>query len=217
MSIKHRLIDMPVRKPPEGVHVRARLATGAALLAAVGIFVGVFLATHSLLWSPALAAVTALGLYLMIDSRRPYQVRDDRYAEDAERKMADVLRAVRDIRRQARGVASPIAKRLLKQACDQVPELLARVKAHSPDSLYSSASQIGAHLTSLNGVLTQYLDIQRNPTFYSEPAALLRGGEAAFQRFAEFTLESLRLVNAGDIAQYQVNLETVVPPKLPQR
>jgi len=196
--------------------VRGRVATGAALLAAVGIFAGVFLVTRSLLWSPVLAALGAVGLYLMIDSRRPHEVNDDEYEADADKKMEAALRVVRDIRRTSREVLSPTAKHLLQQSCDQVPELLERVKARSPNSLYSSASQLGAHLTSLSGVLTQYLDIQRNPAFYTEPAALLSGGEAAFDRFAQFTLDSLRLVNAGDIAQYQASLETVAPPKLPQ-
>jgi hypothetical protein len=186
------------------------------LLAAVGIFVGVFVVTHSLLWSPVLAALGAVGVYLMIDSRRPHQVSDDEYEADAEKKMEAALKVVREIRRNSRDVASPTAKHLLQQACDYVPELLDRVKARSPNSLYSSASQLGAHLTSLSGVLTQYLDIQRNPTFYTDPAALLSGGEAAFGRFAEFTIDSLRLVNAGELAQYQANLETVAPPKLPQ-
>jgi len=195
--------------------VRGKLATGLALVAAVGIFVGVFAVTGSLLWSPLLAAAGAVGLYLMVDSRRPSEVHDDEYEADADKKMEAALRTVREIRRAAKDVASPTAKHLLQQACDQAPELLARVKARSPNSLYSSASQLGAHLTSLNGVLTQYLDIQRNPAFYTEPAVLLSGGEAAFDRFAQFTLDSLRLVNSGDIAQYQANLETVAPPKLP--
>jgi 5-bromo-4-chloroindolyl phosphate hydrolysis protein len=195
--------------------VRSKLATGVALVAAVGIFLAVFLVTRSLLWSPLLAAAGAVGLYLMVDSRRPSQVSDDEYAADAENKMDDALRTVREIRRSLRDVSSPTARHLLQQACDQVPELLARVKARSPNSLYSSASQLGVHLTSLSGVLTQYLDIQKNPSFYTNPAALLSGGEAAFDRFAQFTLDSLRLVNSGDIAQYQANLETVAPPKLP--
>jgi hypothetical protein len=195
--------------------VRGRLAAGVALVAAVAVFAGLFAVTRSLLWSPVLAAAAALGLYLMIDSRRPHEVSDDEYEADADRKVEEALRVVREIRKQIMNVASPSARHLLQQSCDYVPELLQRVKTRSPNSLYSSASQIGAHVTSLSGVLTQYLDIQRNPTFYTNPAALIQGGETAFQRFAEFTVDSLRLVNSGDIAQYQANLETVAPPKLP--
>ena len=195
--------------------MRGRVATGAALVTAVAVFAGVFAVTGSLLWSPVLAAAAAFGLYLMIDSRRPHEVSDDEYEADADRKVEEALRVLREIRKQIKDVQSPSVRNLLQQSCDYVPELLARVKKSSPNGLYSSASQIGAHVSSLSGVLTQYLDIQRNPTFYSNPAALMHGGETAFQRFTEFTVDSLRLVNSGDIAQYQANLETVAPPKLP--
>jgi hypothetical protein len=97
-----------------------------------------------------------------------------------------------------------------------VPELLDRVRANSPNSLYSSASHIGGHLASLTGAVRQYLDIQRKPALYAEPAALLRSGEEAFRRFTEFAFDSVRLVNQGDIAAYRANLETVAPPKLPE-
>lgn len=195
--------------------MRGRIAAGVALVTAVAVFAGVFAVTRSLLWSPILAGAAALGLYLMVDSRRPNEVSDDEYEADADRKVEEALRAIREIRKQIKSVQSPSARNLLQQSCDYVPELLDRVKKRSPNSLYSSASQMSAHVTSLAGVVTQYLDIQRNPTFYTNPAALMHGGETAFQRFAEFTVDSLRLVNSGDIAQYQANLETVAPPKLP--
>ena len=122
-----------------------------------------FAVTGSLLWSPLLAALAALGLYLMLDDRTPNQVRDDDYAQDADRKVEEVLRTVREIRGSPARSLSPSAKHSLQQACDYVPELLTRVRQTSPNSLYSSASQLGAHLTSLAGVVDQYLDIQRKP------------------------------------------------------
>jgi hypothetical protein len=196
--------------------VRHRLATPLSLLVAVAVFTVMYLITGSLLASPVLAAVAALGAYLMLDDRTPVQVSDDRYEQDAERKVDEALEVIGDIRKRLKEVASPGAKHSLQQACDTVPELLSRVKATSPSSLYSSASQLSAHLSSLSGVLVQYLDIQRKPAFYHNPADLLHGGEQAFARFAEFSLDSVRLVNSGNLAQYQANLETVAPPKLPQ-
>lgn len=193
-----------------------RVATPLALLVAIGVFGGLFHVTGSLLWSPLLAALSALGVYLMLDSRTASEVRDDEYGADADRKVDEVVRAAKEVRKLSRDVASPSVKHLLQQAAEFVPELLDRVRATSPNSLYSSASQLGAHLQSLLGVVRQYLDIQRNPTFYDDPAALLAGGEQAVQRFTEFTIDSLRLVNQGDLAQYQANLQTVAPPKLPQ-
>jgi hypothetical protein len=193
-----------------------RVAAPLALLVAVGSFAGLFAVTRSLLWSSLLAAVAAIGVYLMLDSRTAAQVRDDEYDDDAGRKADEVRQAVKELRKLSRDVASPSVKHSLQQSAEYVPELLDRIQATSPNSLFSSASQLGAHVQSLLGVVRQYLDIQRNPAFYDDPAALLAGGEQAVQRFTEFTIDSLRLVNQGDLAQYQANLQTVAPPKLPQ-
>jgi hypothetical protein len=195
--------------------LRVKLATSVALVSAVAIFAGVFLLTGSLLWSPLVAAVGALGVYLMVDARTTRQVESDTYAEDAERKVDEVLAQVREVRKLSRDVTSPGARGSLESACQYVPELLGRVRANSPNSLYSSASQIGAHVASLAGVVRQYLDIQRKPSFYRDPEALKLSGEDAFRRFTEFAFESVQLVNQGDIATYRANLETVAPPRLP--
>jgi 5-bromo-4-chloroindolyl phosphate hydrolysis protein len=195
--------------------MRARLATGAALASAVAIFTGVFLITTSLLWSAVIATAGSIGVYLMMDARTKVQVESDDYADDAERKVSEALQLVRDIRKLSNDVTAPAAKASLQNACQYVPELFERVKANSPNSLYSTASQIGAHLTSLLGVVKQYLDIQRKPALYKDPDALKASGDDAFRRFADFTIESVRLVNQGDLATYRANLETVAPPALP--
>ena len=70
-------------------------------------------------------------------------------------------------------------------------------------------------MASLVGVVRQYLDIQRKPSFYRDPDALRQSGEDAFRRFTQFASESVQLVNQGDIATYRANLETVAPPTLP--
>jgi hypothetical protein len=196
--------------------MRGKLAAPVALVAAVAAFTGIFLISGSLLWSPIVAIVAALGLYLMIDDRSHVEVADDTYAEDAQRKTDEVLKLVKEIGRLAKDVRSPSARGSLESACRLVPELLNRVKANSPNGLFSSASQLGAHLSSLHGVLTQYLEIQRAPDFYKNPAALQASGELAFLRFSEFAFDSVQLVGQGEIAQYRANLETVAPPKLPQ-
>jgi hypothetical protein len=195
--------------------VRAKLATPVALVAAVVLFAGVFVLTQSLIWSPLVAVVGAFGVYLMLDARTPVQVRDDTYAEDAERKVAEALQLVRDVRKLSREVTSTAARGSLESACQYVPELLERVRANSPNSLYSSASQVSAHLASLHGALTQYLDIQCKPSLYTNPAALRESGEEAFRRFSDFAFDSVQLVNQGDIATYKANLATVAPPRLP--
>jgi hypothetical protein len=196
--------------------MKAKIATSVALVSAVVIFAGIYLLTESLLWSALVAAAGAVGVYLMMDARTPKQVESDTYAEDAERKVDETLRLVREVRKLSRDVTSTSARGSLESACQYVPELLDRVRTNSPNSLYSSASQIGGHLASLVGAVRQYLDIQRKPALYAEPQALMRSGEEAFRRFTEFAFDSVQLVSQGDIAAYRANLETVAPPKLPE-
>ncbi|PSK65505.1 hypothetical protein B0E53_02562 [Micromonospora sp. MH33] len=195
--------------------MRHRLAAPVALAAAVTTFAAVFLATDSLIWAPLLALATAIGLYLMIDDRTPARVDSDSYADDARGRVEEALRVVRGIERLARDVRRPEARSALTDACRYVPELFDRVRDRSPDSLYSTAAQVGGHLRSLDGVVRQYLDIQRQPVLYHDPERLQRDGEQAFRRFADFALDSVRLVNQGEIAQYTANLDTVAPPSLP--
>ena len=195
--------------------MRAKLATPVALAVAVVAYTVVFAVSQNFLWAPLLAGAAALGTYLMLDSRTPVQVRDDSYAEDAERKVAEVRQSVAEIRRLSRTVISTAARGSLDTACQYVQELLDRVRVNSPNSLYSSASQMSAHLSSLQGVLRQYLDIQVKPALYQQPSVLLDRGEEAFRRFGEFAFDSVQLVNQGDIATYEANLATVAPPRLP--
>ncbi|MFE9201994.1 hypothetical protein [Micromonospora sp. NPDC007230] len=195
--------------------MRRRLAAPVALAAAVGAFALVFAITGSLLWAPLLAAAVALGLYLMLDDRSAARVASDSYADEADDRVGEALRVLRGVERLARDVRSPAARRALDDACRYVPELFERVRDRSPDSLYSTAAQVGGHLRSLDGAVRQYLDIQRQPVLYHDPEMLRRNGEAAFRRFADFALDSVRLVNQGDIAQYTANLDTVAPPSLP--
>jgi len=196
--------------------MRHRLAAPVGTAVAVAVFLVVFLVTRSLLWPPLLAFAAAVGVYLMLDDRSRARVAADDYDAEAREKVRDALARVRRIRALARDVRDPAARAALDGSAEHVTELFARVRATAPASLYSTASQVGGHLASLEGVVTQYLDIQAKPALYRDPAGLLRGGEAAFARFAAFTLDSVRLVNQGDLAQYQANLETVAPPEIPE-
>ncbi|MEO3924167.1 hypothetical protein ABGB07_09955 [Micromonosporaceae bacterium B7E4] len=196
--------------------MRGKLAAPVALTTAVAVFAGMFVLTGSFLWAPLLAVAAAVGVYLMIDDRSPAQARSDDYVDEARAKVGEALSILRGIERLSPEVRAPTARAALESACRYVPELFDRVQAKSPNSLYSTASQIIGHLGSLEGAVRQYLDIQREPVLYTDPEALKRSGELAFERFAAFALDSVRLVNQGDIAQYRANLDTVAPPKLPE-
>ncbi|MDM4719324.1 hypothetical protein QTQ03_06825 [Micromonospora sp. WMMA1363] len=195
--------------------MRHRLAAPVALVAAVVAFVATLAITDSLLWSPLLAAGTALGLYLMLDDRTAARVDRDSYADEARVRVEEALGVIRGIERLSGEVRRAEARRALEDACRYVPELFERVRERSPDNLYSTAAQVGGHLRSLDGAVRQYLDIQRQPVLYHDPERLRSDGEAAFRRFADFALDSVRLVNQGEIARYAANLDTVAPPSLP--
>lgn len=193
--------------------MRHRLATPVALVVAVAVFAGMFAVSGSLIWSPILAVVAALGTHLMLDSRTASVVRGDDYAGDAKARADHALRTVRDIQRLARDVRDDDARLALDRAGRYVPELFDRVRANAPDSLYSTAARMDGHLDSVAGALRRYLDIQAHPDLYPDSARLQRDGAEAFTRFAEFAGDSVRLVNQGDIAQYRAHLDTVAPPK----
>src|SRR5262249_60295491 len=128
---------------------------------AVLVFVVASVTSHRLLRLSVPAAIGAVGVYLMVDDRSAAEASSDDYAADSAEKVDGALSLIREIQKLSRDVSSPSARHSLQQAVESVPELLTRVRTTAPNSLYSSASQIGGHLVSLVGVLRQYLDIQR--------------------------------------------------------
>lgn len=203
------------------LQIAQRLATPLALAGAVVAFVLFFAllggaAPLVRVGVPAIiAALVAVGTRFML-SRTPGQITDDSYHEDAREQVAAVRQHLAELARVGRGVRSPAIRRGVQQAGHDVAELLRRVEAASPTSLFSSAAQLGGYVQSLVGVVTQFADVEANPRFYDNADALLAGGELAMRRFNEFAVESIRLVNQGEIAEYQANLDTVAPPELPK-
>lgn len=197
-----------------------RHATVVSAAVLVLVYVALFVALDGA--GPALrlggplifGVLAAIGVQVLL-GRTPAQISDDAYADDARGKVDVCLDLVRRIGRAGRDLASPRMRDVTGRIAHVVPELLRRVETTSPTSVYSSASQWEGHLTSLLGVVTTYGDVEQHPTFYEDSDHLLTSGEAASRRFLEFALESIRLVNSGDIAAYRANLATVAPPKMP--
>lgn len=197
-----------------------RYSVVLSLAAAVVVFVALFfgLAGADVLLRLALPAVlgaaAAIGMRVMTRPTRPELIAQE-YQDNALGKVQEA----RDLVRQLSGVAIKVRHQKMRATIDQsvrsVPELLRRVEQLSPDTLYSSAGQVAMHLESLVGVVEQYAEIERHPTYYANPEELLAAGESAAQRFADFTIDSIRLINLGELAEYQANLETVTPPQLP--
>ncbi|MGO4955981.1 hypothetical protein ACTQ49_01690 [Luteococcus sp. Sow4_B9] len=198
-----------------------KYSLATALVVGAVVFVGMFLALEPatdlirLVGPTVLAAVAATGTNLLL-ARSPAQIADETYAQDARALGRGCTELAEQIRRDGRQLRSASMRRELDRMVQVVPELLARVERTSPSSLYSSASQLKGHLTSLQGVVRTYSDIEKHPNFYDQPDQLLLAGEQAVRRFVEFGHESIRLVNQGDLASYQANLATVAPPEMPE-
>lgn len=162
-----------------------------------------------------LALLAGFGTKLML-ARTPAQITDDAYHDDALGQKQACLDLVDELRRAVRPVKAREMHERIDQIAQVVPELLSRVERTAPTSLYSSSAQLRGHLESLLGVLRTFADIERNPRFYPEPQRQLEQGQQAVRRFEQFSLESIQLVNQGDLASYQANLATVAPPEMPR-
>lgn len=192
------------------------VALGVAALTFVGMFAVLAQATDliRLAGPTVLAVLAALGTKLML-TRSAAEITDHAYREDSRDQMKACLDLVGQIRASARQVRSASLKHQVHRMAQVVPDLLRRVERTSPSSLYSSSSQLRAHLESLDVVVRTFADIEGNPAYYDQPERQLASGEQAVARFVEFATDNIKLVNQGDLAAYQANLATVAPPKMP--
>ncbi|WOP18742.1 5-bromo-4-chloroindolyl phosphate hydrolysis family protein [Raineyella sp. LH-20] len=197
-----------------------RLAAPLAILVAIAVFAVFFLLLSGAgpalrLGAPVLlAAVGATGIYLML-ARSEHQRQQDDYSSDARARVREVEATLQQLAGAARRIRDPQVRAAVARAGEVVPELLDRIAETQPSSLYSSAARFGGHVTSLLGLVEKYADIEQHPTYYTDAPRLLADGRAAVERFDQFALDSIRLVNQGEMAEYQANLDTVAPPELP--
>ncbi len=199
--------------------MRSKLATPGALVAAGVGFGGVFwfFGLNFLAFGLAIVVfvAVALGVYLMLDDRSEEQVELDSYREKTDAKVDETLLRVREITHSSEKVQNEIARQVLTKACRDVPILLNSIRDKSPDRLYSTASDIGMHIESLQQALRTYLEIQTNPDYFPNGPARIERGHIAFHDFATFVADSIRLVNTRSIAEYEAHLDTVTRPELP--
>ncbi len=198
-----------------------RLATPIALVAAIVVYLIFFTLLGGagvlvrVLVPAALAAGASFGVFVMT-GRTKAQLQADNYQDEAQLKVREVHRTLQQIKQEAKSIRNPKVRAAIDHASVTVRELLARIEQTQPSSLYSSAARLGGHVHSLLGVVDRYADIEARPQYYNDSAGLLAQGHRAIVRFDEFALESIRLVNQGDMAEYQANLDTVAPPEIPQ-
>lgn len=198
-----------------------RHASTVALLSAALIYAVLFLLLGGAdMWvqllAPAVfAALGAIGVKLML-SRDQREIADHTYWEDARALANSVRSDMGRVHALIPSVPDHQVQGALARACRTVPELLDRVAEDQPTSLYSSASKLQGHVSSLKGVVEAYLDLYANPDYYKDAPALAAQGKAAIMRFDEFTIETMQLLTQGDMAEYQANLDTVAPPAIPK-
>ena len=138
----------------------------------------------------------------MLDDRTPARCETTTTPTDAERKVDEALRLVaRDPQAQPeRGLARPPGARSSRPA-STCRNCWTGSGPTRPTASTPAPASSAAHLSSLLGVRPA---VPRHPAqagaSTSNPAVLLRGGEEAFRRFTEFTFDSVRLVNQGDLA-----------------
>ncbi len=197
-----------------------RYAAPLAILVAIVLFGVLFVLLAGAspllrLGAPAVLAVLgATGTYLML-GRTDAQLQADDYSADARAKVVEVSATLRQVTAEARRIRDPQIQAALARATEVMPELLDRIAETQPSSLYSSAARLGGHMKSLLGLVEQFADIEEHPEYYHDAPRLLADGRAAVERFDQFAIDSIRLVNQGDMAEYQANLDTVAPPEIP--
>lgn len=190
----------------------------AALVAAFGVMFWVLSGSTMLIQlggSAAVAAAVGFGVHLML-APSDTELQQVDYQEDARARVRAALADLSEANRAAARARDPRVRAALERASRTVPELLDRIAETQPTSLYSSAAQIGGHVKSLRSMIVQYAEIEQHPDYYSDAPRLLNEGREAVERFDRFTIDSIRLVNQGDMAEYQANLDTVAPPELPK-
>lgn len=199
-----------------------RYATPIALGVAVGVYLAFFFLLAGddglllRLAAPAgLAAVAAAGVWFML-SRTAAEVQQDNYAEMSREKVRRISELLAEAARTSGRVRDARVRDGVELARHQVPELLARIEQSDPTGLFSSASKFEGHVESLVGLVKKYADIEARPRYYDDPESMLADGIAAVDRFNEFTVESIRLVNQGAMSEYKANLQLVAPPEIPQ-
>lgn len=198
-----------------------RHSTTIALATAVVVYLVMFMAlAQSDLWlrltaAALLAAGAAVGVQFMA-GRTKGELAADAYDDDAKAlvRKTNALMAQADSR--ARELSDPSLRVAIGRSRRTVAQLLERVEEDQPTSLYSSASKFAGHAQSLVKVVDAFVDIEQHPAYYRNAPALLEQGAQAIRRFDEFAIESIQLVNQGDMADYQANLNTVAPPAIPK-
>ena len=151
--------------------------------------------------------LAAVGSWLIVDSRSGQQLQLEAYALETQQKMREALTKLAALRAYIPQINDQETARLLGQVCDDVEKLFERIRTNNANSLQSSAVIMSGHLTSLQWVFEQYVDVQQYPRYFDNPDEALRKGAQALRSFDQYVVNSIRLLETGQNAQFEVAIK----------
>jgi hypothetical protein len=192
-----------------------RLAVPIALIGGAVVFLCAHVLLQRANWplgweliaDAALYLLSAFAIWSLIDNRSRQELETDAYADEAEERVRTVRAALRQARDGAKKIANPNVKQLVAQIAGDTDLLIDKIRAANPGTLQSSAVILSGHLESLNVVIQQYAEIERQARYFDDPEAKLQAGEAALHGFEEFLAKSIKLLEQGDTLNYAVALK----------
>ncbi len=130
------------------------------------------------------------------------------YTLETTEKERHIYQQLSKIRAQLPGIRDSEVTRLLEGVCEYTPELINRIRESQPKNLLSSLTVIEKWIDiAVDQGLSQYVDIQDNPSFVENPHEKLREGRDAFESLNTFLLNSIRTVKRGDVIAFNVAMD----------
>jgi hypothetical protein len=197
------------------VNLSTRLAIPIALGGGAVTFVIAFFLFRNANWSvlPALLislvlfVLATVGIWYLTDSRSSRQVDLDAYALQAEQKVQAVLRQVQQIRLLAKEIQNHQITALIQDMCNDVEELLRRIRQHNPSTLLSSATTLDGYIVRMVPLVEKYIDIANYKRYYEYPDQKLQEIQGGFSSFDTYLVNSIKLITQGQSLVLDVDLQ----------
>lgn len=187
---------------------------GILALAVCGITLAAL--THNPIASIVTGVVAGVVIGVALHFAYPPDAELDAYNVNARRRVAKLLDSTRAIQRMASKVNDETARTALESGCSRIPDLINKVQEREPLSVASTASTLFNTVSRIQDTLARYLDIQEDPTVYTDGSGLMSTGRQGFVGFDEFVIDTFRAVNDADARQFQATLAAIRPPDIPQ-
>jgi hypothetical protein len=140
----------------------------------------------------------------------------DAYNIKARRGVAKLLDSVKEIQKLANRVKDTDARQALESGCNRIPDLIAKVQERDATGVASMAATLNVTVSGIQSSLGRYLDIQKDPSLYTDGPKLLEKGTQGFKDFDGFVVRTFRTVNDADVIEYNSTLAAIKPLEIPQ-